>query len=114
MAAHHGLGWLPDVPKPSDYTIEHPQVAPRNAPRRTRGHPRADRNGPRPPAPRPKPRRSPPYPSRALRNRPRPGLRLIARHRHLRPSRTPLPKGPPEARPPNELFEQSDTPEQSA
>ena len=23
-----GLGWLPDVPKPSDYTDQHPQVAP--------------------------------------------------------------------------------------
>ena len=28
MAAHHGLGWLPDVPKPSDYTHEHVAVAP--------------------------------------------------------------------------------------
>jgi C1A family cysteine protease len=24
----HGLGWLPDVPKPSDYTETHPEVAP--------------------------------------------------------------------------------------
>jgi C1A family cysteine protease len=28
MATSHGLGWLPDVPKPSDYTPNHPQVAP--------------------------------------------------------------------------------------
>ena len=28
METEHALGWLPDVPKPSDYTDEHPQVAP--------------------------------------------------------------------------------------
>jgi C1A family cysteine protease len=28
MEELHGLGWLPDVPKPSDYTEGHPEVAP--------------------------------------------------------------------------------------
>src|SRR5438105_3007413 len=28
MEARRGLGWLPDIPKPTDYTEEHPAVAP--------------------------------------------------------------------------------------
>ena len=28
MEVRRGLGWLPDIPKPSDYTEEHPAVAP--------------------------------------------------------------------------------------
>jgi C1A family cysteine protease len=28
MGRKHGLGWLPDVPKPSDYTAAHTEVAP--------------------------------------------------------------------------------------
>jgi C1A family cysteine protease len=28
MTTLRGLGWLPDVPKPNDYTSDHPQVAP--------------------------------------------------------------------------------------
>ncbi len=28
MSEQHGLGWLPDVPKPNDYTLDHELVAP--------------------------------------------------------------------------------------
>jgi len=28
MESQHGLGWLPDVPKPNDFSAQHPEVAP--------------------------------------------------------------------------------------